>query len=115
MWTATGSCDENGIIRELTVDPPYDNADPHVREQIDIARNAIERLIGTGALGGPGESYAFSISGRANPGHRPPAERPGETDGLAINVVQLTREEGPSTTPDLGGPSLTPGAEELLR
>ncbi len=95
MWNATGSADENGIVREFSAVPAYDDADPHVRESMDVAKHAVSVIIGTGALGGPGESYELVFRGHANEGHRPGED--GELDELTVSIRQLAREEGPST------------------
>jgi hypothetical protein len=64
---------------------------PEVEEQVNLATQAAQKLVRSGAFGNPEErDFIVSLSGHANPGHAP---APGyANDCVTINVTQKVVE-----------------------
>lgn len=90
-WSGSGTASEHGIaVTSLTTSPPYDTADAHVKEQMDIAADAATKIIASGAVGGAGKEYSVTVSGHANPDHEPLAGW--ANDELTVRVWQRSAE-----------------------
>jgi hypothetical protein len=63
---------------------------PHVAQAAHAAKQAAVALIRSGAYGTPGDHYHVTLSGHANPDHRP--QSGWSNDCATIGVVQVSPE-----------------------
>lgn len=86
-WSGSGTASEHGIaVTSLKLTTPYNEADEHVREQMNVAADAATKIIASGAIGGAGKEFYVNVSGHANPDHEP-AEG-WSNDALTVSVSQ---------------------------
>jgi hypothetical protein len=85
-WSRNYNSSKDFLLDKPSFPPPTDHDEPHVREQIDAAREAARALIASGAIGKKGIEFSVNLSGHANPEHKPAPNYANDT--VTINIYQ---------------------------
>lgn len=88
--TATASVDEVGAKLDEAISA-YNATDPGVIEQITAAASAVKTIVASGAVGNG--SVTVSISGHANPDHKPTAGWANDTISVSVYCADTLAAE----------------------
>ena len=85
-WSISGTIEN----KDIDFVPGPDIEGEEARHQAEIAAFCVASFIESGSVGDPFGKYNFSISGHANPNHKPV---PGwSNDSITINIYQMEAE-----------------------